>query len=60
MQIKVVERTVAFAHSFVTVRSAQRCPLGCKMYYELEILERDDQTADRETRGKAEQAQAHR
>ena len=42
VQIKVSERTVAFAHSFVTVRSAQRCPLGAKGYYELEILDRDD------------------
>ena len=42
VQIKVAERTVAFAHSFVTVRSAQRCPLGGKGYYELEILELDD------------------
>ena len=40
--IKVSERTVAFGHSFVTVRSAQRCPLGGKGYYELEILESDD------------------
>ena len=36
------ERTVAFGHSFVTVRSAQRCPLGGKGFYELEILESDD------------------
>ena len=42
VQIKVSERTVAVGHSFVTVRSAQRCPLGSKGYYELEILESDD------------------
>ena len=42
VHIKVAERTVACAHSFVTVRSAQRCPLGAKGYYELEILDRDD------------------
>jgi ankyrin repeat protein len=41
VQIKVAERTVAFAHSFVTVRSALRCPLGGKGYYELEIMELD-------------------
>jgi hypothetical protein len=43
VQIKVTERTVAFVDSFVTVRSALRCPLGSKGYYELEILERDDE-----------------
>jgi hypothetical protein len=40
VQIKVTERTVAFVHSFVTVRSALRCPLGSRGYYELEILDR--------------------
>ena len=30
VQIKVAERTVAFAHSFVTVRSTQRYPLGAR------------------------------
>ena len=43
VQIKVAERTVAFADSFVTVRSALRCPLGGKGYYELEILDREDE-----------------
>ena len=42
VQIKVAERTVAFV-DFVTVRSSQHCPLGGKGYYELEILERDDE-----------------
>ena len=41
VQVDVEERTVAFAGSFATVRSAQRCPLGGKGYYEIEILERD-------------------
>ena len=41
VQIQVAERTVAFVNSFVTVRSAQRCPRGGKGYYELEILDRD-------------------
>jgi hypothetical protein len=38
--VDVKERTVAFAGSYVTVRSAQRCPLGGKDYYEIEILNR--------------------
>jgi hypothetical protein len=41
VQVDVKERTVTFADSFATVRSAQRCPLGGKGYYELEILEVD-------------------
>ena len=41
--IQMAERTVALANSFVTVRSAQRCPLGGKSYYEFEILDRDHQ-----------------
>ena len=43
VQIEVAERIVAFAHSFVTVRSALRCPLGSRGYYELEIMELDDE-----------------
>ena len=43
VQVDVEARTVAFAGSFATVRSAQRCPLGGKGYYEIEILERDGQ-----------------
>jgi hypothetical protein len=39
VQVDVNERTVAFTGSFATVRSAQRCPLGAKGYYEMEILE---------------------
>jgi len=42
VQVDVKERTVAFAGSFATVRSAKRCPLGGKGYYEIEIHERDD------------------
>jgi hypothetical protein len=42
VQIDLKERTVAFAGSFATVRSAQRCPLGGKGYYEIEILEIDN------------------
>jgi len=42
VQVDVKERTVAFMGSFATVRSAPRCPLGGKGYYELEILKRDD------------------
>ena len=46
VQVDVKERTVAFVgdfslHIFATVRSVQRCPLGGKGYYEIEILERD-------------------
>jgi hypothetical protein len=41
VQVDMKERTVTFAGSFATVRSAQRCPLGGKGYYELEILEVD-------------------
>ena len=33
---------MAFTGTFATLRSAQRCPLGGKGYYEIEILERDD------------------
>ena len=43
VQIKVAERTVAFNthsnNSFMSVRSANRCPRGSKGYFELEILE---------------------
>ena len=42
VQVDVEERTVAFAGSFATVRSGQRCPLGGKGYYEIEILEIDN------------------
>jgi ankyrin repeat protein len=41
VQVDVKERTVTFTGSTATVRSAMRCPLGGKGYYELEILERD-------------------
>jgi solute carrier family 25 (adenine nucleotide translocator) protein 4/5/6/31 len=41
VQVDVEAQTVAFTGSFATVRSAQRCPLGGKGYYELEILEID-------------------
>ena len=40
LQIDLKEQAVAFSR-FVTMRSAQRCPLGGKGYYELEILELD-------------------
>jgi hypothetical protein len=36
VQVDVKERTVAFMGGFATVRSAPRCPLGGKGYYELE------------------------
>ena len=39
VQVDVDARTVSFTGSFATVRSAQRCPLGGKGYYEIEILE---------------------
>jgi len=39
VHVDVNERTVAFTGSFATVRSAQRCQLGGKGYYEMEILE---------------------
>ena len=42
VQVDVEARTVAFTGSFATMRSAQRCPLGGKGYYEIEILKRDD------------------
>lgn len=41
VQVDVSERAEAFTGSFATVRSAQRCPLGGKSYYEVEILEVD-------------------
>ena len=44
VQVDLEARTVAFTGSFATVRSAQRCPLGGKGYYELEILETVDST----------------
>ncbi len=43
VQVDVKERTVAFTGSFATVRSGQRCPLGAKGYYEIEILEIDNE-----------------
>jgi len=43
VQVDIEERTVVFAGSFATVRSAQRCPLGGKGYYEIEILEIDNE-----------------
>ena len=42
MQVDVEAMTVAFTGSFVTMCSTQRCPLGGKGYYEIEILKRDD------------------
>ena len=39
VQVDVKERTVDFTGSFATVRSGQRCPLGGKGYYEIEILD---------------------
>ncbi len=41
VQVDVKGRTVAFAGEHATVRSVQRCPLGGKGYYEIEILECD-------------------
>ena len=38
VEVDVQERTVAFMGSFATVRSAQRCLLGDRKYYEMEIL----------------------
>jgi hypothetical protein len=38
VKVNVQARTVAFADNFTTLRSAQRCPLGGKGYYEIEIL----------------------
>ncbi len=43
VEVDVKERTVAFTGSFATVRSAQRCPRGAKGYYELEILDPDNE-----------------
>jgi hypothetical protein len=42
VHVDVEARTVAFTGSLATMRSAQRCPLGGRGYYELEILERVD------------------
>ena len=42
VQLDVTEQTVAFSDSYATLRSTQRCPLGAKGYYELELLDRDN------------------
>jgi len=42
VQLDVTEQTVAFSNNRATLRSTQRCPLGAKGYYELEILGYDN------------------
>ena len=43
VQFDAMEQTVAICGNQATLRSTQRCPLGAKGYFELEILEYDSQ-----------------